>query len=414
MVCNMFASRLYEQGEIGTATTRDHEGPAKPGHAALLSIGSSRPFEGATLGSLRGGFAWWYCDLCDARGNGVVVIASLGLPFLPGARATQRPVERPSLCVAGYRGGREAFYALTELPAARVTSSERALSFSYDGGALELRADDDSVTLLAVAALPLAGTAEPLRFSMAVNGPRVAFDGSGAAARDADAVAGDHAWTPLSAMARGRARISLGGESMSVEGRAYVDGNASRRPLHELGIHAWDWGRLALPDRELVYYLVAPERAGDAPVRVVLETGADGTTKARNIDVVGRFEPQRNAFGLRWQRELHLAGAELDLRVRARHVVDDGPFYQRYLLEASCARTGAHGFGFGERVVPARVDRGWQRPLVRMRRHLAGGPNSAWLPLFEGPRSGRLGRLVSHWLGASPASAAARGGEVRP
>jgi len=37
-----------------------------------------------------GGFAWWYLDALDARGDGLVVIWSFGLPFLPGYRSASR------------------------------------------------------------------------------------------------------------------------------------------------------------------------------------------------------------------------------------------------------------------------------------------------------------------------------------
>ena len=68
-----------------------------------------------------GGFTWFYVDLVDDRGNGATVIWSWGLPFLPGyasaARAgrPQLPIERPSVNVVVYQGGRERFYLLSEL-----------------------------------------------------------------------------------------------------------------------------------------------------------------------------------------------------------------------------------------------------------------------------------------------------------
>ena len=57
-----------------------------------------------------GGFVWWYLDLTDGAGNGVVLIWSFGLPFLPGYADAARkgqgqsPASRPSLNVAVYKG----------------------------------------------------------------------------------------------------------------------------------------------------------------------------------------------------------------------------------------------------------------------------------------------------------------------
>ena len=58
-----------------------------------------------------GGFFWWYVDVIDAQGDGFVIIAAFGLPFLPGyADAARRgeappPSERPSLNVCVYDRG---------------------------------------------------------------------------------------------------------------------------------------------------------------------------------------------------------------------------------------------------------------------------------------------------------------------
>ena len=47
-----------------------------------------------------------------------------------------------------------------------------------------------------------------------------------------------------------------------------------------------------------------------------------------------------------------------------------------------------------------RIDLGWQRPLVRMRVQRADGDNSIWLPLFTGPKTGRVQRLLRGFVGA--------------
>ena len=80
------------------------------------------------------------------------------------------------------------------------------------------------------------------------------------------------------------------------------------------------------------------------------------------------------------------------MRVEVAALLDDGPFYQRYLLRGRCGDD--EGYGIGEHVVPDRVDSGLLRPLVRMRVHRAAGRNSMWLPLFSGDSDGRWGRLL--------------------
>ena len=78
----------------------------------------------ATLQS-SGGFLWWYLDLTDDDGNGMVLIWSFGLPFLPGlaseARAgrPKQPAESPSVNVVLYRNGRADFCLLYTSPSPR-------------------------------------------------------------------------------------------------------------------------------------------------------------------------------------------------------------------------------------------------------------------------------------------------------
>ena len=65
-----------------------------------------------------GGFAWWYAELLDDKGNGMVLIWSFGLPFLPGYKSAndsgkpETPLSRPSLNVALYEAGEPSFYLL--------------------------------------------------------------------------------------------------------------------------------------------------------------------------------------------------------------------------------------------------------------------------------------------------------------
>ena len=79
------------------------------------------PTDGRAL-DVPGGFLWWYVDLVDDHGDGLVLIASFGLPFLPGLLDAARrgaplaPRERPALSLALYRGGKTSFYVL-DVPA---------------------------------------------------------------------------------------------------------------------------------------------------------------------------------------------------------------------------------------------------------------------------------------------------------
>lgn len=349
-----------------------------------------------------GGFTWFYVDLVDERGWGATVIWSWGLPFLPGyagaARAgrPERPIDRPSVNIVVYGDGRERFYLLSELPPDECEWSADGRSWRLGdctfawtdtpgtGGAAPTRELRGHLDL----ALPTGGrvTGE-LRLAGALRRDSAAPGHPAPAGPDCT-----HTWTPMVAASRGSLELRTPTGDLRVDGRAYHDRNSSAQPLHDLGIESWWWGRLALPDRDLVFYHLTPRDPGAAPRDLVVELAADGSCRVREAPLtVGRV--RRSTWGLRWPASATFPdpdGREVGVEVSS--VLDNGPFYQRYLLTGRCDGVLCHGVG--ENVVPDRVDTDLLRPLVRMRVHRAAGPNSIWLPLFSGDSTGRWGRLL--------------------
>ena len=348
-----------------------------------------------------GGFTWFYVDLVDERGRGATVIWSWGLPFLPGyARAArsgrpQLPIDRPSVNVVVYEDGRERFYLLSELPADQCHwgADGRSwrmgdCSFTWTdtpgraggGPTRALRAELDL-------ALPTGGRATgqlllsgPLRRDP-TGQPHFGCPGS------------THRWTPMIAASRGCLELSTPGGVLRVEGRGYHDRNSAALPLQALGIQRWWWGRLALPGRDLIFYRLIPSAPGLPPRDLVVEIGADGSCRAREDSEMQVDRLRRSVWGL--HRPGNLSFADPDgrpVRVEVSALLDNGPFYQRYLLRGRCGTDTGHGTG--ENLVPGRVDTDLLRPLVRMRVHRAGVPNSMWLPLFCGDSAGRVRRLL--------------------
>ena len=349
-----------------------------------------------------GGFAWWYCDLIDAKGDGIVLIAFLGLPFLPGYQLDrERPVDHPGLNFVVYRDGKPAFYLLQEYGHAETVLQPTAWTWQFGASHLALEWRDSNVTLTGTLDLEVPGTHERCKVSLRVQGPESRIAPAHGDPR--------HVWCPIAPSAEGRVELACGDEApWSVVGRAYVDANASRVPLGELGLASWQWGRLAFPERELVYYAMTPE-GGAAEQPLVLSVPHGGAAARNDVTDLVWEEKRRNFYGLSFHERTTLHdpdGNAVDVTVK--HVVEEGPFYLRFLLEAHCAATGERGRGFAELVDVARIDREWQRPFVRMRTHQARGPNSMWIPLFSGPRSGRAMRLLRHWFG----SASARGAQA--
>jgi hypothetical protein len=356
----------------------------------MITLGPDRELDGVL--DAPGAFSWWYVDTVDASGNGLVCIWSWGLPFLPGYGAAARegraptPRSRPSLNVATYERGRCTFYLLQELrpdeaahqgagtPEQSWTFGRSRFASTLHGGRRTVGIDLD---------VPVPGSHARVRGEVHLEGVAPELPPCGEAT---------HLWTPLCMPARAHASLAAddGSWRFTLQGRGYHDRNQSLVPLHALGIRAWTWGRVAQPDAELVHYLVQPESMGPSTT-FVLRVGADGRVEATPGASVVEHARARHPYGPRWAPAVEVRnGPHGTAALRADAPVDAGPFYLRVPLRDPA--TG--GTGWGEHVVPGAVDIGWQRPFVRMRVH---GPDadSVWLPLFSGPRNGRIARLLT-------------------
>ncbi|MGB0678873.1 MAG: hypothetical protein ACPGUV_04355 [Polyangiales bacterium] len=353
-----------------------------------------------------GGFAWWYVDLRDRRGSGLVLIWSFGLPFLPGyaaaARAGRpvRPRTRPSLNVAIYREGVLDGYLLQELDPqeAHWRTGEDGIEqhWSFGSSRMHFSCTGTQARLDVMLDCALPGQQTRLQGRVQVKGrlPHCSPQLRDAVWTDADH--SPHHWTPMVAGARGQAYIEYGSDTpLDLRGSAYHDRNWSPLPLHALGIQDWLWGRVHGPHAELVYYALTPPDTQADPTHLVLELREDGELTWRP-DVTLRLQGRRWArYGMPWWAALELwQGGRLLWRITHPDKVDDGPFYLRFLTQAQHV-SGAVAPGVAEVIRPGRVDLVWQRPFVRMRVHQLHGPNSWLTAAFSGAQQGRLRRALA-------------------
>lgn len=350
-----------------------------------------------------GGFTWFYVDLVDEHGQGATLIWSWGLPFLPGYANASRtgrpelPIDRPSVNLVVYGERRERFYLLSEFSRDQCEWSADGrswrlggCSFSWTdtpgrGGAPTIRTLRADLDL----ALPTGGRATG---RLCLSGP-LRHDAAGSQRIAPADPRCTHTWTPMLAASTGGLELHTPDGTLRVEGRGYHDRNSAHQPLHGLGIQSWWWGRIAMPGRDLIFYRLTPSSPGAPPQDLVVEFAADGSCRALPDATLGVGRMRRSTWGLRWP---HIATFDdpdgLPVHVETTARLDNGPFYQRYLLRGRCG--GDQGYGIGENLVPDRVDSDLLRPLVRMRVHRTEGPNSMWLPLFSGDVDGRVRRLL--------------------
>ena len=365
----------------------------------------------------RGGFLWWYADLVDREGNGLVLIWSYGLPFLPGYASAARRGEapeagaRPSLNVSTYRKGVLDFYLLQEFDPREVSweATEAGDRWSFGASTLSSLVVEGERRLVVDLNLDVPGMNAPVRLSLKGKGPAVAVTpGEHRPELRQAAPLPAHDWTPILCATVGEAVFESGSERVEMQGRLYHDRNGGKLPLHDLGIDIWAWGRVSMPGRDFIYYVLDGSAGKDEAL--FLEICDQGVLKRIEGCELRRGKMQKNLGGLRWWQTMEIwREGEVFLSLHHRDVVDSGPFYLRSLFEARCSAGEVHR-GVAEVCDPARVDLAVHRPLVKMRVHDRRSLNSMWLPLFTGPKQGRVERLVRSWTKAPASLLAGRQG----
>jgi hypothetical protein len=351
----------------------------------MIEISSPNPVHFAQALNSRGGFAWWYIDAVDAKGNGCVVVWSFGLPFLPGSRKGERAATRPCIHFAAFRDFKPEIYQLTQYEAVDAEISPECGSGRIGRSSFRISEDIAGVRAQLELDEPMSGTSERLRVSLSVSGSSVRVSSSRSS--ESEEPSSVHKWCPRSVSAS--ASLAINGETWGKDLRAYFDSNASTEGLHLLGIREWIWGRVSFGDKTLVYY----EVTGDDGSRrsFLFLDSRDGLVPVSGSLRTASY--RRGLYGAQAPRTLEIETSELSFRLSVQAVVDDGPFYQRFLLRGQSPSLG-EGSGVGELVIPGKVDVPWQRVFVNMKTLKTSGSNSKWLPLFTGTRGTRLSRLI--------------------
>ncbi len=328
----------------------------------------------------------------------MVCIWSYGLPFLPGYLSSHRagsgvPAgQRPSVNLAVYVDGRPASYHLLELQPQRALWDDHTWRFGDSEfrwspkGVLEARLD-----------LPVPGSTDRMRGSFRIRG----VPASASAEAETDPV---HSWAPMLGPATGTLLLERGGTTLlEMQGSGYHDRNGSSVAMDRLGLRHWVWTRQVIAGELVITYLNWPSDPTEAPEHVVVRVDAKGQSKVHREVPARVMEPRLAWFGMPWWRRIELDIDGETLSIIFRPPQDDGPFYLRTWTETSWR--GQRARGIAELCRPDRIDRGWHRPLVRMCVQHEDHEGSMWLPLFCGPRAGRVGRLFEHWRRPGPAGA---------
>lgn len=188
-----------------------------------------------------------------------------------------------------------------------------------------------------------------------------------------------HLWIASAPRCRASIDVAADGEHFTLSGSGYHDHNVGLAGLPDQ-FRSWEWGRAHFARETLVYY-ASESTEGERDARL-LRADDDGLVLDRSV--VDARTTARNLYGVRHGRELSVRAAGRTLEVSQRRIVDNGPFYLRFLSEFR-SDDGETATGFSEVLRPAALRWRWFWPLLDSRvRHVDSGD--------------RVGRQITQWL----------------
>lgn len=308
-----------------------------------------------------GSYEWWYVDALSAESEwGAVVIAFRGMPMSPDylmlmAKQSASPTEHWGYAVSVYHRGVRIAQAFRGVDSTHCHASEEMCDVQV--GPCRIYADATTVSVL----VDTTDERLPNRVRLAMDlAPTVVPDGAKAPFHD------DHAWVVAAPSLVGTMHVDIHDAGCTlvrtqVNVRAYHDHNVGKRPMQH-DFEDWHWGRYHT-DTGVVMYL------GTEGCAWAAELGDGYQDIWRDVEIVpvgkrlsrfGLFEPARiRVQGMRAN------GTVGRMDVVQKRVLDDGPFYRRYLAEWMMDEH-VSGFGISEYMDVSRFRKAWIRPFLRL------------------------------------------------
>ncbi|MCW9707409.1 hypothetical protein [Fodinibius salsisoli] len=338
----------------------------------------SEPFQHTeAIAQHPGGYQWWYFDAASASGKyHIVIIFYVGNPFSTRyinalekqGEAGPAPCKYPGISISVYENGNPIYYSFTEFEE-KDYSFEEGSKLKMGAHIMEVRQTDRGAAywLCLKEQLPCGDQLEAdLIFESRQdqqrnNGP--------------DNMAESHIWNLAQprAQVEGTLRLALEGagvsdRQLSFSGTGYHDHNAGKEPMKE-EFTDWYWGRFHFQSVTLIYYVKNQVDGSREHQAWLLDPNTNKVIE--NLREIELNDDSWSIFGLRSSRKLSLRFEQAQIEVQQSTVVDNGPFYQRFLSQAFLSIPAEDVLesaeGITEYIRPQRIHSRIFWPLVNMR-----------------------------------------------
>jgi carotenoid 1,2-hydratase len=316
----------------------------------------------------RKGYEWWYFDAISADKKwSIVLIFYQGNPFSTNyieGKYTKKSEEYPAVSVSVYKNGKAEYYSFLEFPKSQfLYDDEDDIHLSIGGCAFHRKTLADTIEY----ELNLNQTLES---SHSIVG-KLKFISNRTSGSLIESVSkGDkHYWNLLQPRCKVVGSFKISGKTdayhVGFHGDGYHDHNVGHEMMSE-SFKDWYWGRFHFPKYTIVNYIMNGYESKQHKAWLI---SRDNQELVGFFDKITLENQKKTLLGLESFRDINLSGLLGNLKIRNSRVLDNGPFYQRYLSEAEFTDVGGtqSAIGISEYIHPKRIEEEKFWWMVRMR-----------------------------------------------
>ncbi|MGF1669063.1 MAG: hypothetical protein ACFCU6_01340 [Balneolaceae bacterium] len=348
-----------------------------------MKIISNLPADKRTIKTNPGSYEWWYFDaISNDNSLSFAIIFYEGNPFsgnyIKGQKSdhsefSNRAEYYPALSISIYQYGKPVYYGFVEhkredahFESESIKGKVGDSSFSGTVSGSELIYNIELNQKLPGGDFIRAS----LKFSSENNFP--IFPEQNIQNREST-----HVWNMVQPRAGVTGKIEIDVKEKKefiFDGTGYHDHNLGMEPMKN-SFKNWYWGRFHFHDRTLIYYIMN-KQGNEINNAWIIDDEFNVLPVNKKIIL---NDKGYNVFGLRSARQIELTGSNHEIYIQQAGIVDDGPFYQRFLSRAVMHVNNdiLQTQGISEFIAPERIYSKLFRPIVNMR--ISYPDNSHWL-----------------------------------
>lgn len=321
-----------------------------------------------------GGYEWWYFDGISSDGKySFVIIFYEGNPFstrynrLLDDEKKPFPSEFPAISISIYEEGEPIYYSFSEFEKKHCFFDEKRPVINIGAHKLNGSLEDNQLKyeLSLEEELPSGDEIEATLEFQSSSPEADLFKGD-------NPDNGNHEWNLVQPRAEVRAEIRITARKepprrFSFEGNGYHDHNTGKEPMRDK-FRDWYWGRFHFDYGTLVYYAMNRPEGEQYRAWII---GKDNGEILQRFDQIDFSDKGLTLFGLKPARKIGFRSSGMEIQVQQSHLLDNGPFYQRYQGDAFLRIPGKDivesTAGISEYIRPDRIHCRIFWPLLNMR-----------------------------------------------